>query len=149
MSHHIHCNDEALDEDVFSAFPALRFDSRLPMKPWHRWQHIYMVRTPAGFLRSDQHRHLAYIGTGTQSFNHPPQHTCVSTHMPQDGYRLTPALAAQQHLVQYCLMIPGVMSSPQSTMCTSIVMLMSTKHEPPILMSLSSAECPAGRACSG
>ena len=43
ISHHIHCNDEALDEDVFSAFPALRFDSRLPMKPWHKFQHIYMV----------------------------------------------------------------------------------------------------------
>jgi len=45
-SHHIQCNDEALDEDVFSAFPALRFDARLPRRPWHRWQHIYMVRRP-------------------------------------------------------------------------------------------------------
>ena len=45
VSHHIHCNDEALDEDVFSAFPALRFDSRLPIRPWHKFQHIYMVRT--------------------------------------------------------------------------------------------------------
>jgi len=42
VSHHIHCNDTALDEDVFSAFPLLRFDARLPRKPWHRWQHIYM-----------------------------------------------------------------------------------------------------------
>lgn len=53
VSHHIHCNDEALDEDVFSAFPALRFDSRLPMKPWHRWQHIYMVRAPPGSLHAE------------------------------------------------------------------------------------------------
>ena len=45
VSHHVQCNDEALDEDVFSAFPALRFDARLPRRPWHRWQHIYMVST--------------------------------------------------------------------------------------------------------
>ena len=43
VSHHVHCNDEALDEDVFSAFPALRFDARLPRKWYHRFQHIYMV----------------------------------------------------------------------------------------------------------
>ena len=42
MSHHIHCNDDALDEDVFSAFPALRFDPRLPKSWWHNYQHIYM-----------------------------------------------------------------------------------------------------------
>ena len=43
VSHHVQCNDDALDEDVFSAFPALRFDARLPRRPWHQWQHIYMV----------------------------------------------------------------------------------------------------------
>ena len=42
VSHHIHCNDEALDEDVFSAFPFLRFDPRLPKMWWHQFQHIYM-----------------------------------------------------------------------------------------------------------
>ena len=42
MSHHIHCNDDALDEDVFSAFPALRFDARLPKQWFHRYQHVYM-----------------------------------------------------------------------------------------------------------
>ena len=42
VSHHIHCNDTALDEDVFSAFPLLRFDARLPRLPVHRWQHLYM-----------------------------------------------------------------------------------------------------------
>ena len=42
VSHHIHCNDTALDEDVFSAFPLLRFDARLPRMAWHKWQHIYM-----------------------------------------------------------------------------------------------------------
>ena len=42
VSHHIHCNDTAFDEDVFSAFPLLRFDARLPRHPMHRWQHIYM-----------------------------------------------------------------------------------------------------------
>ena len=30
VSHHIHCNDDALDEDVLNAFPFLRFDPRLP-----------------------------------------------------------------------------------------------------------------------
>lgn len=57
MSHHIHCNDEALDEDVFSAFPLLRFDTRLPRRQWHRWQHIYMWFTfpllQLGFQVSD------------------------------------------------------------------------------------------------
>jgi len=42
VSHHIHCNDAAFDEDVFSAFPLLRFDARLPRLPIHRWQHVYM-----------------------------------------------------------------------------------------------------------
>jgi acyl-lipid (7-3)-desaturase (Delta-4 desaturase) len=45
VSHHVHCNDEALDEDVFSAFPLLRFDARLPRKAWHPYQHIYMWAT--------------------------------------------------------------------------------------------------------
>ncbi|KAI8471451.1 MAG: fatty acyl delta4 desaturase [Monoraphidium minutum] len=45
VSHHIHCNDEALDEDVFSAFPILRFDARLPRAWYHRFQHIYMWAT--------------------------------------------------------------------------------------------------------
>lgn len=44
MSHHIHCNDEALDEDVLNAFPFLRFDPRLPKYWYHQFQHIYMVR---------------------------------------------------------------------------------------------------------
>jgi fatty acid desaturase (delta-4 desaturase) len=43
VSHHIHCNDDALDEDVMSAFPLLRFDPRLPRAWYHRYQHIYMV----------------------------------------------------------------------------------------------------------
>ena len=42
VSHHIHCNDQALDEDVFSAFPLLRFDARLPRRWFHRFQHVYM-----------------------------------------------------------------------------------------------------------
>ncbi|GIL65912.1 hypothetical protein Vafri_19551 [Volvox africanus] len=42
VSHHIHCNDDALDEDVFSAFPFLRFDDRLPRHWYHSFQHIYM-----------------------------------------------------------------------------------------------------------
>jgi acyl-lipid (7-3)-desaturase (Delta-4 desaturase) len=32
VSHHIHTNDEALDEDVCSMYPLLRFDTRLPRK---------------------------------------------------------------------------------------------------------------------
>ena len=42
VSHHIHCNDEEVDEDVFSPYPLLRFDHRLPRKWFHRFQHIYM-----------------------------------------------------------------------------------------------------------
>lgn len=57
VSHHIHCNDDALDEDVFSAFPLLRFDARLPRKPWHAFQHLYMWATfpllQLGFQFSD------------------------------------------------------------------------------------------------
>lgn len=45
MSHHIHCNDEALDEDVFSAMPFLRFDHRLPRQWFHKYQHLYMWLT--------------------------------------------------------------------------------------------------------
>lgn len=45
VSHHIHCNDEAFDEDVFSAFPFLRFDPRLPKAWYHQFQHIYMWAT--------------------------------------------------------------------------------------------------------
>jgi hypothetical protein len=45
VSHHIHCNDDALDEDVFSAFPFLRFDPRLPRAWYHQYQHIYMWLT--------------------------------------------------------------------------------------------------------
>jgi len=45
VSHHIHCNDEAFDEDVFSAFPFLRFDPRLPKAWYHKYQHIYMWLT--------------------------------------------------------------------------------------------------------
>ena len=44
VSHHIHCNDLELDEDVFSAFPFLRFDARMPRKWFHKYQHMYMVR---------------------------------------------------------------------------------------------------------
>ena len=43
VSHHIHCNDLELDEDVFSAFPFLRFDARMPRKWFHKYQHLYMV----------------------------------------------------------------------------------------------------------
>jgi fatty acid desaturase (delta-4 desaturase) len=42
VSHHIHCNDDALDEDVLNAFPFLRFDPRLPKLWMHQFQHIYM-----------------------------------------------------------------------------------------------------------
>lgn len=42
VSHHVHCNDNALDEDVFSAFPLLRFDARLPRMWFHKFQHVYM-----------------------------------------------------------------------------------------------------------
>jgi hypothetical protein len=45
VSHHIHCNDAALDEDVFNALPFLRFDPRLPKQWFHKYQHIYMVST--------------------------------------------------------------------------------------------------------
>merc|ERR1711904_188045 len=42
VSHHIHCNDEEVDEDVFSSYPLLRFDHRLPRLWFHKYQHIYM-----------------------------------------------------------------------------------------------------------
>lgn len=48
VSHHIHTNDETLDEDVRSMYPLLRFDTRLPRMWWHRWQHLYIwVAYPA------------------------------------------------------------------------------------------------------
>ncbi|KAF8057774.1 acyl-lipid (7-3)-desaturase [Scenedesmus sp. PABB004] len=42
VSHHIHTNDTALDEDVCSMWPLLRFDTRLPRRAWHAWQHVYV-----------------------------------------------------------------------------------------------------------
>jgi len=42
VSHHIHCNDDAFDEDVINAFPILRFDARQPRYWYHQYQHIYM-----------------------------------------------------------------------------------------------------------
>lgn len=45
VSHHIQCNDDALDEDVFSALPFLRFDVRQERQWYHRWQHLYMWLT--------------------------------------------------------------------------------------------------------
>jgi len=56
VSHHVHCNDEALDEDVFSALPFLRFDPRLPRKWFHRYQHLYMWLTYPFLQVSQSHR---------------------------------------------------------------------------------------------
>eukprot|EP00232_Nephroselmis_pyriformis_P017822 CAMPEP_0182882208 /NCGR_PEP_ID=MMETSP0034_2-20130328/17639_1 /TAXON_ID=156128 /ORGANISM="Nephroselmis pyriformis, Strain CCMP717" /LENGTH=537 /DNA_ID=CAMNT_0025015287 /DNA_START=51 /DNA_END=1664 /DNA_ORIENTATION=- len=42
VSHHIHCNDEARDEDVHSGWPVIRFDASLPQRWWHKYQHIYL-----------------------------------------------------------------------------------------------------------
>jgi fatty acid desaturase (delta-4 desaturase) len=42
VSHHIHCNDNALDQDVHTAMPILRFDARQPRKWFHKFQHLYM-----------------------------------------------------------------------------------------------------------
>lgn len=54
VSHHIHCNDEAFDEDVFSSFPLLRFDDRMPQMWWHKYQHMYMVSFHHCFLTQAQ-----------------------------------------------------------------------------------------------
>jgi fatty acid desaturase (delta-4 desaturase) len=42
VSHHIHCNDNALDQDVFTAMPLLRFDARRERKWFHKFQHLYL-----------------------------------------------------------------------------------------------------------
>jgi len=42
VSHHIHCNDNALDQDVYTAMPLLRFDARRPKAWYHRFQQWYM-----------------------------------------------------------------------------------------------------------
>jgi fatty acid desaturase (delta-4 desaturase) len=42
VSHHIHCNDNALDQDVHTAMPLLRFDARQPKKWFHKFQHLYL-----------------------------------------------------------------------------------------------------------
>ena len=45
--------DDALDEDVMSAFPLLRFDPRLERRWYHAYQHLYMVRpAPSRFVFS-------------------------------------------------------------------------------------------------
>jgi fatty acid desaturase (delta-4 desaturase) len=45
VSHHIHCNDDALDEDVISGAPFLRLDPRMERKWYHKYQHLYMWAT--------------------------------------------------------------------------------------------------------
>ena len=42
VSHHIHCNDNALDQDVFTSMPLIRFDARRERKWFHKFQHLYM-----------------------------------------------------------------------------------------------------------
>jgi len=42
VSHHLHCNDTDMDEDVYSSFPLMRFDARLPKYWYHNFQHLYM-----------------------------------------------------------------------------------------------------------
>jgi fatty acid desaturase (delta-4 desaturase) len=42
VSHHLHCNDTDMDEDVYSSFPLMRFDARMPKYWFHNFQHIYM-----------------------------------------------------------------------------------------------------------
>lgn len=42
VSHHLHCNDTDMDEDVYSSFPLMRFDARLPKYWFHNFQHLYM-----------------------------------------------------------------------------------------------------------
>jgi len=43
VSHHIYTNSVDRDQDVFSSFPMLRFDERLPGKWFHAYQYIYMA----------------------------------------------------------------------------------------------------------
>jgi fatty acid desaturase (delta-4 desaturase) len=42
VSHHVHCNDHDMDEDVYSAYPVLRLDDRMEPKWYHKYQHLYM-----------------------------------------------------------------------------------------------------------
>lgn len=42
ISHHIYTNSVHRDQDVFSAFPLIRFDKRLPKAWYHAFQYIYM-----------------------------------------------------------------------------------------------------------
>ena len=42
VSHHIYTNSVHRDQDVFSSFPLIRFDERLPGSWYHRFQHIYV-----------------------------------------------------------------------------------------------------------
>ncbi len=64
VSHHIHCNDLELDEDVFSAFPFLRFDVRMPRKWFHKYQHIYMVLSQAVLLYMLCFKHMVHKDAG-------------------------------------------------------------------------------------
>jgi len=41
VSHHAYCNDTALDQDVFSSFPLMRFDESMELKWFHRFQWFY------------------------------------------------------------------------------------------------------------
>lgn len=89
MSHHVHCNDAELDEDVVSAYPLLRFDARLPRRWFHAYQHIYMVSLVTEHCL--QHvlaglRSGAGVGGGRGGFVHRLHWPCM---VPSSTHHLT------------------------------------------------------------
>lgn len=98
VSHHIHCNDLELDEDVFSAFPFLRFDARLPRKWFHQYQHIYMVRT--GSMNQLAMHHKVQVTCQVWRFFQTLQRPVSVLH--------TSELTLQQHQNQWQLGLGGV-----------------------------------------
>lgn len=43
LAHHAYPNDMEWDADTFNNYPFLRLNPALPKKPWHNYQHIYIL----------------------------------------------------------------------------------------------------------
>ena len=51
VSHHVHCNDHDMDEDVYSAYPVLRLDDRMEPKWYHKYVPGGRRKGPCGGCR--------------------------------------------------------------------------------------------------
>ena len=70
VSHHIHCNDIDMDQDVFTGLPFIRFDARQPKHWYNKYQHIYMgLLFPLLFITKHVSDFKALVSHHTKAVN--------------------------------------------------------------------------------